>query len=644
MKVRISFLTIAFLLFSFCFSKVHAATINVTETQDGFMTGVCTLRQAVQQINLQTDGNGCTKTAESPAYGTDDTIVLLGETYVLSIGPSQAVGSDNSAGDLDFERDLSIVGAGMDVTVITASGFPSGDTDRVMQVNSTCGGGNNTCPQSLTLLDLTVRDGNSDDDGGGIFARFENNQSTLTLERVAIRNNHSDDDGGGLDLFGTLVMSQSIVDGNSSNDDGGGARLFGDLSVIVNSTFSLNRAGTTNPVPTAVQPSGIDGFGGGIFNGSPLVMINSTVSGNFSQGDGGGINLIGPGSQGNSPIQSMFFNVTIAHNQILNPSFRGGGINFESISEEGGTVSDTVSLYNTLLARNTAAIGPDCGGDFISGGFNLITDVADCTGFGPGTNDQTDVGDAFVGLIQNNGGPTPTNPLIFASPAIDRGNDQTGCMAPNVDELINNQSIQMELLTQDQRFFTRPIAVRNPDDPICDVGAVEFQTFDFTVTKEDNVNGVAPLNSQFTYTITVTNQGSSIANDVLLNDPLPSQVSFNSVTSTQGTCSGVGNTVSCNLGSLDAGETATVEVIVTVQATGTFENIVIVTAEGFDSFSVITKEAQTTTQAGSSIFASGSGCSIKTPPTVPGSKAMAWIILSSIVVIWGYRRRANQSL
>lgn len=66
-----------------------------------------------------------------------------------------------------------------------------------------------------------------------------------------------------------------------------------------------------------------------------------------------------------------------------------------------------------------------------------------------------------------------------------------------------------------------------------------------------------------TYTLQVTNNGPAVAQGVSVSDPLPSAVSFVSVSTTQGTCSQSGGTVSCNLGSLSVGALA----IITINTT-----------------------------------------------------------------------------
>ena len=75
-----------------------------------------------------------------------------------------------------------------------------------------------------------------------------------------------------------------------------------------------------------------------------------------------------------------------------------------------------------------------------------------------------------------------------------------------------------------------------------------------------------------TYTLVVRNTGPQAATGVRLTDDLPAGVAFESATPTQGTCAEVGGTVTCSLGALAGGDTASVEIEVTPQAVGTLTN------------------------------------------------------------------------
>lgn len=73
---------------------------------------------------------------------------------------------------------------------------------------------------------------------------------------------------------------------------------------------------------------------------------------------------------------------------------------------------------------------------------------------------------------------------------------------------------------------------------------------DLVVTKTANV-GTIRAGDEVTYTITATNNGPSVATNVVVSDPLPAEVTLVSATSTKGTCAGT-TTVTCNIGTLAA--------------------------------------------------------------------------------------------
>ena len=60
-------------------------------------------------------------------------------------------------------------------------------------------------------------------------------------------------------------------------------------------------------------------------------------------------------------------------------------------------------------------------------------------------------------------------------------------------------------------------------------------------------------NTNLTYTLQVTNNGPAVANGVTVSDPLPTEVTFTSVSTTQGTCTQSSGTVSCTIGTMNVG-------------------------------------------------------------------------------------------
>src|SRR5918999_1292608 len=102
-------------------------------------------------------------------------------------------------------------------------------------------------------------------------------------------------------------------------------------------------------------------------------------------------------------------------------------------------------------------------------------------------------------------------------------------------------------------------------------------TADLALTKADPP-GRAPTGRNMTYTLTVTNNGPDAASGVTVTDQLPPSVTFVSATPSQGSCSESGGIVTCSLGTLGNGATATVNIVVKPTTAGTITNTASVTA------------------------------------------------------------------
>ena len=154
----------------------EASTIAVNSTSDVISDdGFCTLREAVIASNTDTPSGAmigeCTTGAGS------DTIVLQSETYTLTIA---GTGEDNAlTGDLDLLDSVQILGAGQQDTVVDGN-----DLDRVFR--------NRHFPAiSVSISDLTIRDGATSGDGGGIY-----NSEVLDLMKVSLISNSAGSEGG----------------------------------------------------------------------------------------------------------------------------------------------------------------------------------------------------------------------------------------------------------------------------------------------------------------------------------------------------------------------------------------------------------------------------------------------------------------
>ncbi|MCC7123843.1 MAG: DUF11 domain-containing protein, partial [Acidobacteria bacterium] len=140
---------------------------------------------------------------------------------------------------------------------------------------------------------------------------------------------------------------------------------------------------------------------------------------------------------------------------------------------------------------------------------------------------------------------------------------------------------QVDLRPADNHYAA-PITVAGPG------------TADLSMTLTDDVDPVV-AGGNVTYTLTIRNHGPATASGVIATDTLPAGVTLVSATPSQGTACAGTTTVSCDLGTLTNGSTATVTVVVTPPAAGVLVNQADVTATETDPSLTNNQAAQSTT-------------------------------------------------
>jgi predicted outer membrane repeat protein len=242
-------------------------------------------------------------------------------------------------------------------------------------------------------------------DGGGVSGIFYvDSGANVVLRHLTIQHGFEANSGGALyNSNGNVTIDSCTFANNSANTFGGGAILNGSTLLVLNSTFTGNHSGNTS---------------GAIYAGGSVVIANSTFAGNTADANGGAI--YAPGS---------------------------------------------LTVFSSIFAANTAPSGPNILGypaGPVSLGYNLI-DNATGSSWVAQTGDQIGVDPLFsTAMLANNGGPTQTIALQPGSP-VRSGGDCSG----------NASSPAIPSVSVDQRGFARSTP--------CTIGAFDMTSiFDGT--------------------------------------------------------------------------------------------------------------------------------------------------------------------
>ena len=243
----------------------------------------------------------------------------------------------------------------------------------------------------VTMTDCNFAD-NSAHDGGAIFGDAE-----LTLVRCLFTHNSIPTDGiaGAVYNEYPTFITRCVFTNNSAGEGGEGGALFIGDGIIRDSLIANNAVGST---------SSEDAQGGGIWNFGTLRIENSTIANNTSGAQSQGAGIYNDGVL-------ILDNSTVSGNAAGASSIGGGVYNEDN---DGATLS----VANTIIARNSAPDAPDISGIFSSRGYNVVGNTSGNSG-ATGT-DFINV-DPLLGPLQDNGGPTATMALLPRSVAIDHG-------------------------------------------------------------------------------------------------------------------------------------------------------------------------------------------------------------------------------
>jgi predicted outer membrane repeat protein len=355
-------------------------------------------------------------------------------------------------------------------------------------------------------------------------AVYQNSDCTLT--GCVFTGNRTSWDGGAIRLAGgDATMDQCVFRANECMSYSGGAIDLqnGGTTIISDCQFSdnitagqggaiyANNSGTLTITGCcfANNTSRSDDGGALYLNNTSTTATwtiqNSTFSGNTAQvyyGDGGAIYWYGTTAGSTLALNSC----TITGNS----SFEYGGGLFRENNDANLTIT------NCIIADNTARLnGPDVYNNstlnFTSGGYNLIGDGADSTGWivSDQVGSRRAIIDPLLSPLANNGGVTLTHALLSNSTALNDG---------STDLTEDQRGAARNDATDDIGAFESGATITQPKIEVLGNGLV-IASGDMTPSLADNTDfSSANVNSSKVRTFTIRNTGTQ---NLTLNGSTP---------------------------------------------------------------------------------------------------------------------------
>ena len=366
------------------------------------------------------------------------------------------------------------------------------------------------------VMNGVVFEGNRATDGNTGGGAMESEMSSLNLTDVSFIKNSVNGRGGGLshmndDTSPALFTDVSFI-GNSASYGGGGLYLVQATALITNAYFAGNSAGSV---------------GGGLLTDYyPITMTNGVFQGNKADWYGGGLALCGG--------DSSLTNLTVAGNDSAN----GAGI----INGCPGFPSAQLTVANSIVYSNTTGSAISRFSGAVTTTYSIVN--GGCPS-GATCSAVSDVNPAFVLPVVPSSVPTSTGNLRLrlTSPAIDAGDNSAVPSGLTSDVDGSPRFLDIHSVTD----------TGNGTAPIVDIGAYEFSGSipDLHAVKADDVDGKVAAGTPFSWTVTISNTGSGVAEfssgNTLLLDNMPIGPTYG--TPSVRNSSGLTGTVNCGVAS-----------------------------------------------------------------------------------------------
>jgi uncharacterized repeat protein (TIGR01451 family) len=195
-------------------------------------------------------------------------------------------------------------------------------------------------------------------------------------------------------------------------------------------------------------------------------------------------------------------------------------------------------------------------------------------------SDTLPVGTTFVSETQTSGPAfTCTNPPVGGMMTCTLATLANGASASFTLVLKVPASVANGSTITNTATVSSAVTDPNPNNNGASSSATVGASADLSITKIPPA--AVTFNTNLNYTITVSNAGPSNSQNVVVTDAIPSNTSFVSAVPSQGSCSGTAM-VTCSLGTINAGSSATITLMLKLNSGNSVTNTASVTADTAD--------------------------------------------------------------
>ena len=360
------------------------------------------------------------------------------------------------------------------------------------------------------------------------------------------------------DLTNTATVTSSVEDPNIDNNSATANTTVGSLA-----NLSLTKADSPDPVflgteltYTLTVTNGGPSPATGVTLTDTLPVEVSIVSSSSSQGSCSGTGIVictlGTIENGNSATVSIvatpnstgdLTNIATVTSSVEDPNIS------DNSATETTTVEDLADLsVSKIDSSNTVLLGNQVTYTLTvsNGGPSGATDVV--------LTDTLPAAVSFVSSDPSQGSCSGASTIICNLGTIASGNVAIVVIVvtPNsTGSLANTATVDSG------------VADSNPSNNSDSVTTTVGASADLDLTLDDSPDPVL-ADGEVTYSVTIVNNGPSDAVGVVVSDTLPAESTLESATASQGTCTGISVIVTCDVGTISDGSSATVTVTVTV--------------------------------------------------------------------------------